>query len=87
MSNSPSESLSKIWPPLTFKEFEDLVKNTERFYVLGCRLSEAIEKESCEYLIQEASMAFTKDLMSLGVLKVSRVPRRVPSNLARLAQA
>src|SRR5258707_1304603 len=65
MSNSSSASSSEIPPPLSFKEFEDLVKNTERFYGLGSRLSQTIEKKPCEYLIQEASMAFTKALMSL----------------------
>jgi hypothetical protein len=65
MSNSSGASSSENSPPLSFKEFEDLVKNTERFYALGSRLSQAIEKDECEYLIQEASMAFTKALMSL----------------------
>jgi hypothetical protein len=46
-------------------EFEDLIKNIERFYSLGSRLSQAVERQACEYLIQEASMAFTKALMSL----------------------
>jgi hypothetical protein len=32
---------------------------------MGSRLSQAIEQQPCEYLIQEASMAFTKALMSL----------------------
>jgi hypothetical protein len=60
MSNSASNPT-----PLSFSEFEDLIKNIERFYALGSRLSQAIEKQPCEYLIQEASMAFTKALMSL----------------------
>jgi hypothetical protein len=65
MSESSDTSSASISPPLSFKEFEDLIKNIERFYALGSRLSQAIEKQSCEYLIQEASMAFTKALMSL----------------------
>src|SRR5258708_40294262 len=58
-------SFSDISPPLSFKEYGDLVKNIERFYALGNRLSEAAEKQPCEFLIQEASMAFAKALMSL----------------------
>jgi hypothetical protein len=65
VSNSSNASSSEIPPPLSFKEFEDLVKNTERFYALGSGLSQSVEKGSCEYLLQEASMAFTKSLMSL----------------------
>ncbi len=61
MSESPTENL----PPLSFKEFEDLIKNIERLYALGSRLSQTIERQACEYLIQEASMAFTKSLMSV----------------------
>jgi len=65
MSNSSSASPSEISPPLSFKEFKDLIKNVERLYATGSRLSRAIESQSCEFLIQEASMAFTKALMSL----------------------
>jgi hypothetical protein len=65
MSNSPSSPPSKNPPPLSLKEFEDLVKNIEQFYALGDRLSQAIEEQPSEYLIQESSLAFTKSLMSL----------------------
>jgi len=65
MSNSISASSSPIRPPIEFKEFGDLVKNIERFYAIGSRLSQAVANQSCEFLIQEASMAFTKALMSL----------------------
>jgi hypothetical protein len=65
MSNSPSAWPSNIPPPSSFKEFDDLIKNIERFYALGSRLSQAIEQQPCEFLIQEASMAFTKALMTL----------------------
>jgi hypothetical protein len=43
----------------------DLIKNIERFYALGGRISQAAAKQPCEFLIQEASMAFAKALMSL----------------------
>jgi hypothetical protein len=70
MNDSSSGPPSENPPPLSSKEFEDLIKNIERLYALGSRLSQAIEKQSCEYLIQEASMAFTKSLMSvLGFLR------------------
>jgi len=65
MSNSSSASPAEISPPLSFKEFEDLIRNIERFYALGDRLSQAIEQQSYEFLIQEASMAFTKASMTL----------------------
>ncbi len=65
MSNSSSASPSEISPPLSFKEFEDLIRNIERFYALGDRLSRAAAKQPCEFLIQEASMAFAKAMMSL----------------------
>jgi hypothetical protein len=65
MSNSPRAWPSNIPPPSSFEDFEDLIKNIEQFYVLGSRLSQAIEGQPCEFLIQEASMAFSKALMTL----------------------
>jgi hypothetical protein len=65
MSTSSNTPPSNIQPPLSFKQFEDLVRNIERFYALGDRLSQAIEQQSYEFLIQEASMAFTKASMTL----------------------
>jgi len=67
MNDSSSGLPSENPLPLSSKEFEDLIKNIERLYGLGSRLSQA---QSCEYLIHEASMAFTKSLMSvLGFLR------------------
>jgi hypothetical protein len=65
MSIPSGAPISDLQPPLSFKEFEDLIRNSEGFYSVGSRLSQTIEKQPCEYLIQEASMAFTKALMSL----------------------
>jgi hypothetical protein len=81
----------EIQPPLSLKEFEDLVTNTERFYALGSRLSQAIEHESCEYLVQGATMAFVKALMSLlGFLRFipsSRFHAKEGENLVDLSSA
>jgi hypothetical protein len=60
MSNSASNPT-----PISFDEFGDLIINIERFYAVGHRLSDAIARQSCEYLIREASMAFSKTLMGL----------------------
>src|ERR1700738_1688908 len=51
--------------PFTFNDFNNLVAGIEMLYALGRRLSVAIGNQPCEYLIQEASMAFAKTMMSL----------------------
>lgn len=60
-------------PPLTFSEFNDLIKNIETFYAIGKRLSMAAADQPCPFLIQEASLAFAKTMMSLmGFLRFIR---------------
>lgn len=46
-------------------DFNNLIQGTEMLYVVGRRLSDSIARQPCEYLIQEASMAFVKAMMSL----------------------
>src|SRR6266446_10124101 len=65
MSKSVSASSSENSPPTSFEQFNELVKGIESLYVLARRLSDAVAKQPCEYLIREASMAFVKTLMSL----------------------
>jgi hypothetical protein len=62
---------SQSSPPLfSFDEFNTLVLGTEMLYSVGRKLSNGIAKQPCEYLIQEASMAFVKTMMSvLGFLR------------------
>jgi hypothetical protein len=49
----------------SFEKFNTLVAGVELLYKLGRRLSDATANQNCEYLVQEASMAFVKMLMSL----------------------
>lgn len=85
MSDTPNSSPSSNAPPLSFKEFEDLIKNIERFYAVGSRLSNAAANQACEYLIQEASMAFSKTLMSLaGFLRFIPSSQFFGSNVQRI---
>jgi hypothetical protein len=51
--------------PFSFKEFNTLINGIERLGDYGRRVSDAIAKQPCEFLIQEASMAFVKMMMSL----------------------
>jgi hypothetical protein len=51
--------------PFSFPEFETLISGIELTYTLGRRISDAIGGQPCEYLIQEATMAFVKLLMSV----------------------
>jgi len=55
----------KAPPPFSFKEFETLIFGIELTYTLGRRISEAAGGQPCEYLIQEATTAFVKLLMSV----------------------
>jgi len=85
MSESSDTSPLLNPSPLSFKEFEDLIKNIERFYALGSRLSNAAANQACEYLIQEASMAFAKTLMSLaGFLRFIPSSQFFGSNVQRI---
>jgi hypothetical protein len=49
----------------SFNEFNNLVTGVEMLYALARRLSLAVQNQMCEYLIQEAAMAFTKTMLSL----------------------
>ena len=42
-----------------------MIRGIELIYTLGRRISDAAAGQGCEYLIQEASMAFVKTMMSL----------------------
>jgi hypothetical protein len=61
MSNSTRSSGSAF----SFNEFNNLVAGVEMLYALARRLSLAVQNQTCEYLIQEAAMAFTKTMLSL----------------------
>jgi hypothetical protein len=43
--------------PFSFKEFNTLINGIERLSDYGRRVSDAIAKQPCEFLIQEATMA------------------------------
>jgi hypothetical protein len=49
----------------SMSNFETLVAGIELLYGVGRKLSDAIARQPCEYLIQEASMAFVKTMMSV----------------------
>jgi len=51
--------------PLSFAEFETLIAGIELISTLGKRISETIGSKPCHYLIQEATMAFVKMMMSV----------------------
>ena len=51
--------------PFSFAKFNTLVHGIELIYTLGRRISDANAAQPCEYLIQEATMAFVKTMMSL----------------------
>jgi hypothetical protein len=57
--------LSESSAPFSFAEFNTMIGGIELLYGLGRRVSDAVAKRPCEYLIQEASMAFVKALMSV----------------------
>jgi hypothetical protein len=63
MSNSTHTPSSGS--PFSFNEFNNLVAGVEMLYALARRLSLAVQNQTCEYLIQEAAMAFTKTMLSL----------------------
>jgi len=60
---------------LSFAEFETLNAGIELISTLGRRISETIGGKPCHYLIQEATMAFVKMLMS-----VQAFLRSIPSS-------
>jgi hypothetical protein len=51
--------------PFSFKEFNTLIYGIELLSAIGRRVSDALAGQPCEFLIQEASMAFAKTMMSL----------------------
>jgi hypothetical protein len=61
MSNSTSDS------PFSFEEFNKLITGIEMLYAIARKLSGAIENQTCEYLIQEATMAFVKSAI-MGII-------------------
>jgi hypothetical protein len=70
MSGSIGSSPPSGSNPFSFKQFDDLIAGIELLYQLGRRLSAATTNQSCEYLIQEAKMAFVKTMMGvLGFLR------------------
>jgi hypothetical protein len=56
---------SEASPPFSFIEFNKMLGDIEFLYALGRRVSDAIAKQPCEFLIQEASVAFVKAMMSI----------------------
>jgi hypothetical protein len=60
----------------SYQEFKKIIQGTDQIYQIGKRLSIANQEQSCEFLIQEASTAFAKTLMSLlGFLRFIRDSR------------
>jgi len=51
--------------PFSFTEFETLIAGIELTCTLGRRISDAVGGQPCEYLIEEATMAFVKLMMSV----------------------
>ena len=51
--------------PFSFAEFNKIIGGIELIYTIGRRISDANSGQRCEYLIQEATMAFVKTMMSL----------------------
>jgi hypothetical protein len=56
---------SKAPRPFSFAEFETLILGIELTCMLGRRISEPVGGQPCKYLIQEATMAFVKLMMSV----------------------
>ena len=50
--------------PFSFAKFNTLVHGIELIYTLGRRISDANAAQPCEYLIQEATMAFLRFIPS-----------------------
>jgi hypothetical protein len=57
--------MSEPPPPFSFKQFNTLIDGIERLSDYGRRVSDSIASQPCEYLIQEATMAFVKPMMSV----------------------
>jgi hypothetical protein len=51
--------------PFSFDQFTTMIGGIELTYKIGRRISDAGAGQVCEYLIQEATMAFAKTMMSL----------------------
>jgi hypothetical protein len=52
-------------PENTFRDFGTIIYGIEFLSAIGRRVSDAVAQKPCEYLIQEATMAFVKTMMSL----------------------
>jgi hypothetical protein len=61
----PEQDSSQSASGFSFEKFNTLIAGIELLYKLGRRLSDATANQNCEYLVQEALMAFVKMLMSL----------------------
>jgi len=57
--------MSEPAPPFSFQQFNTLINGIERLSDYGRRISDSIAGQPCEYLIQEATMAFVKTMMSV----------------------
>jgi hypothetical protein len=51
--------------PFTLEDFKTLITAVEMLYSVGLRLSDSIRDQQCTFLVQEATMAFVKTMMSL----------------------
>src|SRR5208282_672933 len=56
---------SKVPRPFSFDEFETLISGIELLSTLGRKISAVVSQQPCEYLIQEATMAFVKMMKSV----------------------
>jgi hypothetical protein len=75
----------------SMSNFETLVAGIELLYGVGRKLSDAIARQPCEYLVQEASMAFVKTMMSvfgfLRFIPASRFSGNVGETVTDLSSA
>jgi hypothetical protein len=65
MSNSTSTPPDENSSPFSFEEYDTLIVRIEMLYALARKLSDSTKDQPCEYLIQQALMAFAKTVMSL----------------------
>jgi hypothetical protein len=66
VSGSPSvPDNSESSNPFTLEDFKTLITAVEMLYSVGRRLSDSIRDQQCTFLVQEATMAFVKTMMSL----------------------
>jgi hypothetical protein len=51
--------------PFSIEQFNNMILGIEMIYAVGLRLSNAVAAQKCDYLTQEATMAFAKTMMSV----------------------